>query len=334
MNVDVPLRPWSESPVTVDVRLDPRAARRALLEEARSGLTAAPRELSPKWLYDERGSELFEEITRLPEYYPTRREREILSTRARAIARVSRADTLVELGSGASVKTRLLLSALAESGGLRRFVPFDVSEAMLRQSAEAIAREFPGLQVHGVVGDFERHLGAIPDGGRRLLLFLGGTIGNLKPAGRAAFLAQVSAAMGPDDRFLLGTDLLKDVGRLERAYDDARGVTAAFNLNVLRVLNRELDARFEPGRFRHRARFDAEQSWIEMLLVPDARHSVEVRGLGLSLEFDPREPMRTEVSTKFRPAQVGQELAAAGLELLEWWTDAQGDFAVSLSRRV
>ena len=336
MNIDLSLRPLGATRVRIEVLLDPAAARAALLEEARVGLTTHPRELSPKWLYDARGSELFEEITRLPEYYPTRREREILSARAASVARLSRADTLVELGSGSSAKTRLLLAALRASGRLRRFVPFDVSESVLRPSAEQIAREFPGLQVHAVVGDFERHLDAIPGGGRRLFVFLGGTIGNLKPPARARFLASVARALGPEDAFLLGTDLLKDPRRLERAYDDARGVTAAFNLNVLRVLNRELGAGFEPARFRHRARFDREQRWIEMLLVADAPHAVEVRELGLSLEFHPDEPLRTEVSTKFAPAQVGEELAAAGLELIDWWTDAHRDFALSLSlsRRV
>ncbi|HEX8818593.1 MAG TPA: L-histidine N(alpha)-methyltransferase, partial [Archangium sp.] len=221
--------------VTVEVHVRPGDARRALHAEVLAGLCTEdrPKELSPKWLYDERGSQLFDEITRLPEYYPTRREREILQARAGDIARASGADTLLELGSGSSEKTRLLLNAMRSTGQLRRFVPFDVSERFLRQAAETVAGEYPGLHVHAVVGDFERHLGRLPRGGRRLVAFLGGTIGNLKPAERTRFYAELAAGLSPGEGLLLGTDLLKCRKRLFAAYNDSARVTADFNRNVL-----------------------------------------------------------------------------------------------------
>ncbi|MGA9525697.1 MAG: L-histidine N(alpha)-methyltransferase [Myxococcaceae bacterium] len=320
-----------ELDLEVDVHLRPETLRQWMRDEAREGLSGSPKELSPKWLYDERGSLLFEEITRLPEYYPTRRERSILRERAREIARVSRAETLVELGSGSSEKTRILLSALRELGTLRTFVPFDVSESMLRSAARAIRREFPGLRVHAVVGDFERQLPPLPGSGRRLVAFLGGTIGNIKPAQRASFLREIASGLQVGDTFLLGTDLLKDHLRLHAAYNDREGVTAAFNLNALCVLNRELGANFDLRAFEHLARFDPKNGWIEMLLRSKCDQRVEIPGLELELALAKYEPLRTEVSCKFRPDQVEDELAAAGLRLLEWWTDDSGDFAVTLS---
>jgi L-histidine N-alpha-methyltransferase len=315
--------------ITVDVHLGPSDMQEALRSDARRGLTAAPKELPPKWFYDDRGSQLFDEITRLPEYYPTRAERAILEARAGEIAAATGADTLVELGSGTSTKTRLLLDALAA----RRYVPFDVSEATLRAAAGELAAAYPGLAVHGVVGDFERHLSLVPSGGRRLIAFLGGTIGNLDPAQRAKFLGEVAAGMAPGDSLLLGTDLVKDVGRLVAAYDDAAGVTAEFNRNVLLVLNRELDADLDPRRFEHVARWDAEEEWIEMRLRSVGAQSVAVRALGLDVDFADGEEMRTEISSKFRRAGVESELAGAGLDLRHWWTDPAGDFALSLAFR-
>ncbi|MEA2704675.1 MAG: L-histidine Nalpha-methyltransferase, partial [Actinomycetota bacterium] len=257
----------TDSRCDIDVHLAPDALRSALRADVAEGLTASPKELPPKWFYDERGSELFDEITRLPEYYPTRRERAILEQRAPEIAALSGADTLVELGSGTSEKTRLLLDACVAGGaGLRRFIPFDVSEATLRQAATAVAAEYPTVAVHAVCGDFDHHLGTIPGGGRRLVAFLGGTIGNLDPKPRAEFLAALSANLAPGDALLLGTDLVKDPGRLVAAYDDAAGVTAAFNRNVLRVVNRELSADFDPDSFAHVALWDPANEWIEMRL--------------------------------------------------------------------
>ena len=316
--------------VQVDVHLSGDDLLRALADDVRAGLTRTPKELPPKWFYDDRGSMLFDEITRLPEYYPTRAERAILEARAQAIAQVTGADTLVELGSGTSEKTRLLLSALADAGTLRRFVPFDVSEQTLRDAAAAVAQEY-GIEVHAVVGDFERHLGEIPVGGTRLVAFLGGTIGNLAPEPRARFLSDVAAGLGTDDALLLGTDLVKDVARLEAAYDDSAGVTAEFNRNVLRVVNRSLDADFHPDAFAHVARWCADDEWIEMRLRSAHQQRVTVRDLDLTVDFAAGEEMRTEISAKFRKERVTAELAAAGLTLREWWTDPDGDFALSLS---
>ena len=318
-------------PIRVDVHLSGVDLETALADDVRRGLTATPKELPPKWFYDDRGSDLFDQITRLPEYYPTRAERAILDARASEIAALTGADTLVELGSGTSEKTRLLLSALADAGTLDRFVPFDVSEQTLRDAAAAVADEY-GIDVHAVVGDFERHLPEVPDGGRRLVAFLGGTIGNLAPDARAAFLAEIADGLGPDDMLLLGTDLVKDVDRLEAAYDDAAGVTAEFNRNVLHVVNRELDADFVPASFEHVARFDPTHEWIEMRLRATAPMTVQVGALDLTVEFSEHEEMRTEISAKFRREGVEAELAAAGLELAAWWTDPPGDFALSLAR--
>jgi L-histidine N-alpha-methyltransferase len=319
--------------LTVDVNLQPDDLAAALAADVRRGLTSSPKWLPPKWFYDERGSQLFEEITRLPEYYPTRREREILDARAREIASVSRADTLVELGSGTSEKTRLLLDALRDAGTLERFVPFDVSETTLRGAAEAIAREYAGVAVHAVVGDFEHHLTRIPHDGRRLVAFLGGTIGNLVPEERAQFLGRLTAGLSAGDTFLLGTDLVKDPTRLVAAYDDSQGVTAAFNRNVLAVVNRELGADFDLDRFAHVALWDAQHEWIEMRLRSTAAQSVTLAALDLTVELAAGEEMRTEVSAKLRRDGVERELGAAGLELVAWWTDPAGDFALSLSRR-
>ncbi len=321
------------SRVRVEVHVRPGDARRALHLEVLAGLCeeGRPKELSPKWLYDERGSQLFDEITRLPEYYPTRREREILQAHAGDIARASGADTLMELGSGSSEKTRLLLDAMRRTGKLRRFVPFDVSETFLRQAAEAVAGEYPGLYVHAVVGDFERHLGRLPTGGRRLVAFLGGTIGNLKPAERARFYAELAEGMEPGEGLLLGTDLLKERKRLFEAYNDSAGVTAEFNRNVLRVLNRELGADFEPEAFEHLAPFDEENGWVEMRLISRHAQAVRLPALERSVHFAEGEVLRTEVSCKFRLEQVEAELARAGLRLEARWTDAAGDFALSLA---
>ncbi len=328
--VSPPDRPGETGP-RVEVHLTAAELQAALRADVAAGLAAAPRELPPKWFYDDRGSDLFDRITRLPEYYPTRCERSILRARAGEVARQSGADTLIELGSGTSDKTHLLLDAMAAGGRLRRIVTFDVSEATLRQAAASLAREYPEARVHAVVGDFERHLGTLPRGGRRLVAFLGGTIGNLAPKERALFLSDVAALLDPGDGLLLGTDLVKDVARLEAAYDDPGGVTAAFNRNVLHVVNRELGADFRPDRFAHVARFDPGEEWIEMWLRADEAQQVIVADLGLSVTFEGGEAMRTEISAKFRRPGLEAELGDAGLALARWWTDAGGDFAVSLS---
>jgi L-histidine N-alpha-methyltransferase len=316
----------------VDVHLTPDDLRRALRTDADRGLRANPKDIPPKWFYDDRGSQLFDDITRLPEYYPTRRERAILEARAPEIARITRADTLVELGSGTSDKTRILLDALCDARTITRFVPFDVSEQTLREAAEAIGRDYPTVSVHAVVGDFERHLARIPGDGRRVVAFLGGTIGNFEAPGRAEFLAEIAAGLGPRDHLLLGLDLVKDIDRLEAAYDDSAGVTAAFNKNVLAVMNRELDADFDERRFMHVAVFEKEASQIEMRLKALEPHTVRVGALALEVEFATGEEMRTEVSAKFTREQVLGELRTAGLHLAHWWTDPDGDFALLLAR--
>ncbi len=315
----------------IDVHLGADDLARALRADVVAGLTASPATLPPKWFYDDRGSELFDQITRLDEYYPTRREREILEREAGTIAAVSGADTLVELGSGTSDKTRLLLDAFEATGRLRRFVPFDVSEGILRWAAHAIAERHPGLAVHGVVGDFDHHLPEIPAGGRRMVAFLGGTLGNFEPAARARFLGDLAGSLRSGDSLLLGTDLVKDPGRLVAAYDDAAGVTAEFNRNVLSVLARRLGADVALDGWEHEARWNESEEWIEMHLAASGPQRIEVPTLGVARTFEAGETIRTEVSAKFRRDGVEAELGAAGLALTHWWTDAQGDFALSLS---
>jgi L-histidine Nalpha-methyltransferase len=305
----------------------------ALRADVAAGLTATPKSLPPKYFYDARGSELFDEITQLPEYYPTRAETSILARRAGEIAGLARCASLVELGSGTSAKTRLLLRALIDTAGLREFVPLDVDPAVLAQAAAALTAEYPGLRISPFEGDFERDLAAIPrTGGRRTIAFLGSTIGNLEPAARAAFLRHVALALVPGDTFLLGTDLVKDPVRLQRAYDDSAGVTAEFNRNVLRVVNRELDADFAVELFEHVALWDPRRDWIEMRLRSAVGQEVKVRDLGLTATFAAGEEMRTEISAKFRPAGIAAELAAAGLETLAYWTDDDQDFGLTLAQ--
>ncbi|RKE22602.1 L-histidine N(alpha)-methyltransferase [Streptomyces sp. TLI_171] len=304
----------------------------ALRADVRSGLAGRPKRLPPKWFYDARGSELFEEITRLPEYYPTRAEREILAARAAGIAAETEARTLVELGSGSSEKTRLLLDALRAAGTLETYVPVDVSESALESAAKALIADYPGLDVSAVLSDFTHGLGLPEGGGPRLVVFLGGTLGNLLPAERAGFLAGLRAQLLPGDALLLGTDLVKDPSVLVAAYDDAAGVTAAFNRNVLSVLNRELDADFDPEQFEHVALWDAEHEWIEMRLRSLRAQTVKVAELGLPVHFEAGEELYTEVSAKFRRERVERELFAAGLRLTDWWTDQEGRFGLSLSR--
>lgn len=304
---------------------------KALRRDVRHGLAQSPKTLPPKWFYDAKGSDLFDQITRLPEYYPTRTEASILQDRAADIAAASGADTLVELGSGTSEKTRLLLDALRDSGALKRFIPFDVDPSVLRDAARALHAEYPDIEIEVVCGDFEQDLGTVPKVGRRMVVFLGSTIGNLTPEPRAEFLAAVADTMEAGDSLLLGTDLVKDVGRLVRAYDDSAGVTAAFNRNVLTVVNRELDADFDLDAFDHVARWNPDEERIEMWLRSTADQRVRIAQLDLTIEFAAGEEMLTEVSCKFRPEGVEAELAAAGLRRTHWWSDGAGDFGLSLA---
>ena len=304
---------------------------RALRTDAQAGLSASPKTLPPKWLYDENGSELFEKITQLDEYYPTRAERSILATVAGEIAAATGASTLVELGAGAADKTRLLLDALRAAGTLRSFVPVDVSETALIDAAHRVLASYPGLSVRAVVSDFEEHLGLPDASGSRLVAFLGGTIGNLVPDQRAAFLASLRSRLRPGDAFLLGTDLVKDPAVLVAAYDDAAGVTAAFNKNILSVLNAALGADFDPDLFDHVALWDPVREWVEMRLRSAVRQVVTLPEIGLTVEFAEGEEMRTEVSAKFRPGGIAAELSAAGFTMRHWWTDTGGQFGLSLS---
>ena len=314
------------------VQAHPDSYLEELRADVRAGLTASPKTLPPKYFYDERGSELFDEITRLPEYYPTRAETEILRQRAEEIAGLSGCESLVELGSGTSAKTGLLLRALTDSGTLAEFMPFDVDPAVLSDATVALAAAWPGLRIVPLTGDFERDLSAIPASeGRRMIAFLGSTIGNLEPAARAGLYRQVAGALRPGDTFLLGTDLVKDTGRLRRAYNDTAGVTAEFNKNVLRVINRELGADFDVEEFDHVAVWDAANEWIEMRLRSHREQRVTITDLALTVDFAAGEEVRTEISAKFRKDGIGAELAAAGFQTLRFWTDPDGDFGLTLA---
>lgn len=318
--------------VLMDVHLRPPELREALERDVRSGLLAVPKSIPPTWFYDEEGSRIFEEITRLPEYYPSRAERGILAERAEEVAALTGADVLVELGAGSCEKTCLLLDAMAARRSLRRYLPFDVSASFLQAAAHAIADRYPGLQVHAVVGDFLRHLGAIPSTGRRLIAFLGGTVGNLVPRQRARFFAALRATTTPRDHLLLGTDLVKDAARILAAYDDPAGVTARFNRNVLSVLNRSLHADFEPERFEHVVRWDRGAQWIEMRLRSSARQRVQIADLGVTLDFEQGEDVLTEVSAKFTREGIAKELAEAGFVVERQWGTARDDFLLTLAR--
>jgi dimethylhistidine N-methyltransferase/ergothioneine biosynthesis protein EgtC len=333
-----PLETVSEQPAergvepVIEVHLADDHAAKALARDVRAGLASTPKTLPPKWFYDAEGSELFEQITRLPEYYPTRAEREVLAGRAGDIARITAAHTLVELGSGSSEKTRLLLDALSRNETLRQIVALDVSETALREASVALHAEYPSAAVHGVVGDFTEHLGLLPGEPPRVVAFLGGTIGNLLPDERAKFLTSLRNVLQPGEWLLLGTDLVKDPDVLVRAYDDAAGVTAEFNRNVLRVLNRELAGDFDVDAFEHVALWDAENEWIEMRLRASRAMRVRIPALDLTVDFAEGEELHTEISAKFRREGVAAELADAGFTLQHWWTDSEGRFGVSLSR--
>jgi L-histidine Nalpha-methyltransferase len=323
----------TEPQIEIEVHLTANGAA-TMAREVRLGLTAKPKELAPKYFYDERGSQLFERITELPEYYPTRAERAILAARsAEIVAAAGGPATLVELGSGSAAKTRHLLSAMREAGCLRTYVPVDISEEITHETAEALVEEYPGLAVHGLVCDFEHDLERIPNGDDdgRLIAFLGGTIGNLYSGPRCDFLARIAALLGPGDRLLLGTDLVKEPARLVAAYDDAAGVTAEFNRNVLTVLNRELGADFEPEAFEHVARYDAAEARMDIRLRSRADQTVRLDGLDLTVRFAAGEEMRTEISAKFTRERLEAIYREAGLSLSGWFTDPAGDYALSLA---
>lgn len=318
--------------LTIDVHLTTDDLRSALVKDVRKGLNSDPKWLSPVWFYDDRGSGLFDAITRLPEYYLTRSERRLLEANAPDIAGVASADTLVELGAGTCEKSRVLLDAMREVGELRRYVPLDVSESTLWEAANSLAEDYPGLAVNAVVGDFLRHIDRVPGDGRRMVAFLGSTIGNLPPAERAQFLFELGSTMDSGDMLLVGTDLVKEPERLLLAYDDTAGLTAAFNRNVLQVLNHELGADFDPMRFDHVAMWDADQEWIEMRLRSNEDQKIEIPDLGMTVSFAAGEEMRTEVSAKFTRDTVERELSDSGFEVESMWEDPEG-FLLTLASR-
>jgi len=320
------------SDVTIDCYLE-GSSLESMAADVRSGLTRSGlKMLPPKYFYDDRGSELFDEITSLPEYYPTRCERAILNRRAPEIVEITGATELLELGSGMASKTRALLFAMAGAGTLDRYLPMDVSELVVERCAEELVEMYPGLTVHGVVGDFEQHLEHVPTPERRLVAFLGGTIGNLYPDERAPFLADIRELMGDDGWLVLGTDLVKDVATLEAAYNDSAGVTAEFNRNVLRAINRELDADFDVDSFEHVAFWNELDSWIEMRLRARGAQRVTIEGADLELELTDGEEIRTEVSTKFTRERLEAELGGAGMELEAFFTDDDGMFGLTLAK--
>jgi len=318
--------------IAIDVHLDADAAA-TMARDVRAGLCAYPKELAPKYFYDERGSLLFERITELPEYYPTRAERQILTRGSAEIVDAAGCPrTLVELGSGSAAKTRHLLSAMRDRGSLETYVPVDISEEITQRTAAELVDEYPGLNVRGLVCDFEQHLERIPESGPRTIAFLGGTIGNLYPRQRHAFLERIAALLGPRDHLLLGTDLIKDRVRLEAAYNDSAGVTAEFNKNVLAVLNSQLGADFDLDAFEHVARYDAEAERMDIRLRSLVDQDVRLEGLDLEIFFAAGEEMRTEISAKFTRERIESVYTGAGLELCGWFTDPAGDYALSLAR--
>lgn len=327
-----PIECAADDRITIEVHLEPGGQEEALAE-LEAALRQTPRRIPSRFFYDDRGSELFEAITELPEYYQTRTEAALLRARADDVIAASGADELVELGSGAATKTRILLSAMERAGQLLLYVPMDVSEGIVRRSAAEIAAEFPELRVHGVVGDFLHHLEEIPEGGRRLVIFLGGTIGNFEPATARSFLSRVHGCLSPGDFFLLGTDRIKEVERLEAAYNDSAGVTAEFNLNVLRVVNRLTGGEFEPEHFAHKAIYNAPRHRIEMWLRSRRRQEVRLPRLDLSFELAEGEEILTEISTKFDRPRAEGLLRSAGFEPVDWYTDDEDLFALTLARR-
>ena len=323
-----------ESLIQIDCHSGARGPFANLAEDVRRGLTKTPKELPSKYFYDAKGALLFHQICELPEYYLTRTERAILERIADDIIAACRPTTLVEFGPGNAHKTRLLLEAMARAGLLDLYVPIDLSEDLLWEIAASLGNDYPGLNIHGIIGDFEQPLVLPPAEGRRLIVFLGSTIGNLTPVEAVTFLRNVAGLLAPHDRFLLGTDLVKDVEVLERAYNDSAGVTAAFNRNILSVINRHLGADFDLDRFEHLAFYNTEASRIEMHLVAREAHRVSIDGLDLIVDFAKGESIRTEISCKYTRVMIETMLREAGLRLLRWETDDDHRLALSLSGSV
>lgn len=320
--------------VEVTTHLEPGWADRALREEIRLAFSARPKELSPRWLYDERGAELFDQITELSEYYPTEAERKLLVSAAPTIASETGVGAVVELGSGSGDKTRTILDAFVQNEQLKRFVPFDVSEAMLRTSATLLGPRYPGVRITPVAGDFNLHLDQLPSDEARLLVFLGGTIGNFYPAERELFLKSVADTLAPGEWFLLGADLVKDPKKILHAYDDDSGVTAAFILNVLNVLNRELDADIPVEDFEYVATWDPQEERVDMRVRATVAVHATIAALDMDVQFEEGEELRVEISSKFHPAGINAELEAVGLEVGHQWIADGDEFGIFLAKRV
>jgi L-histidine Nalpha-methyltransferase len=317
-------------PITIEIHSVGRRDREDLINDVRAGFARHPKELHPRWFYDERGSQLFEEITELPEYYLTRAEVEILERYAPEIVAVTLPGTIAELGAGSSTKTRILMDAAWHTGILSRFVPFDVSAEIVERSARELIDAFPGLTVHAVIGSFDAHMERIPRFGRQLIAFLGSTIGNFDVKEQVTFLSTVRRLLQPGDAFLLGVDLVKDPAELTAAYNDTAGLTAAFNRNMLAVLNHELDGDFDLDAFEHVAVYNAELTRIEMYLRSTRDQQVSIPGAGLRVHFDRGEALRTEISVKFTRSMVETALAKARMHLTGWYGDSHDRFALAL----
>jgi L-histidine Nalpha-methyltransferase len=297
------------------------------------GLSTYPKTLPSKLFYDERGSTLFEQICELPEYYQTRTEHQLLTRWADEIVKLTGAEELVELGSGAATKTRVLLDAMTRVGQLRHYVPFDVDESIVRRVSEELIKEYPGIHIHGVVGDFLVHLEHIPEGGKRLVVILGGTIGNLPTAAAQTFLTAVNAEMASGDYFLLGVQLITDRRRLEAAYNDTQGITAKFNKNIIRVLRHKFGANSDPDSFDHVARYNEDEHRIEMWLRSRVEQTLDIRELNIQVHFQKGEEVRTEISTKYDDSLADSLLTSSGFELVKWYTDVDNLIGLALAQK-
>ena len=318
--------------VWIDVRHEANQTH-ALARDVNVGLRMRPKSIPPKHFYDAHGSLLFEKICDTSEYYPTRTEQSLLERNGQAIVTTTNPTCIVELGSGSARKVSTILGAVEQTGARCTYVPFDVSRSIVEASSSALVARFPWLSIHAIVGDFDKHLEALPRRGPTLFMFLGGTIGNFTPEEASAFLKQLAAHMQPEDHFLLGTDLVKDSDVLNRAYNDADGVTAAFNKNVLRVINHKLKGCFDLDSFEHIAYFDPDKAQIEMYLESLERQTVRIEGLEMDVEFAAGERILTEISRKFTKDGVRRMLKTAGLELTSWFEPLDGYFGLSLATR-
>ncbi|MDR4494780.1 MAG: L-histidine N(alpha)-methyltransferase [Nitrospirales bacterium] len=322
----------TDTSITIDIPLT-RESPDLLNAQITGGLLGCPKTLPSKLFYDEHGSTLFEQICELPEYYQTRTEHQLLTRWADEIVSLTGAEELVELGSGAATKTRVLLDAMTKAEQLRYYVPFDVDETIVRRVSEELIQEYPGLQIHGVVGDFLVHLEHIPEGGKRLVVILGGTIGNLSMQAAKEFLTAVNSEMASGDFFLLGLQLIADRERMEAAYNDTQGITAKFNKNIIRVLGNTFGSEIDPELFDHVARYNEKDHRIEMWLRSRQDQTFTIPEWGLSVALKQGEEIRTEISTKYDQPLTDQLLADSGFEMVKWYADADNLIGLALAQK-